>query len=106
MRESLPEHLVNDKKAEGEEGKSNNKKVLGSRPPSCVNRCMNCRPCKATLVIPPHHQQSINEIKGSYGNDNNREYYYSSPHNNRPREDDTYYLLSWKCTCGDQLFQP
>lgn len=103
-------HAVHDKNAEREEEKSN-KKVLGSRPPSCVNRCMNCRPCKATLVIPPHHHQqsisTINNNKGSNGNDNNREYSSSSsPHNNRPREDDTYYLLSWKCTCGDQLFQP
>ncbi|KAK9078260.1 hypothetical protein SSX86_002317 [Deinandra increscens subsp. villosa] len=64
------------------------KKILGSRPPGCVNRCMNCSPCRATLVIPPHHKMT--------------EYRDQSSH----REDDFYYLLSWKCKCGDKLFQP
>ncbi|CAK9164870.1 unnamed protein product [Ilex paraguariensis] len=63
------------------------KMLLGSRPPGCVDKCMNCRPCKATLVIPSHDQR-----KG----------YRESSH----REDDSYYLLSWKCICGDKLFHP
>ncbi|EXB67299.1 hypothetical protein L484_025781 [Morus notabilis] len=62
------------------------KMVLGSRPPGCVNKCMNCRPCRATLVIPSHQKRSF-EIS-SHG------------------EDDSYYLLSWKCRCGNKLFQP
>ena len=62
---------------------------LGSRPPGCVNKCMNCRPCMATLVIPPHDHRN----KGL------RE---SSSH----QEDDTYYLLYWKCRCGNKLYQP
>ncbi|CAL5361505.1 unnamed protein product [Camellia sinensis] len=57
--------------------------VLGSRPPGCVNKCMSCRPCMATLVIPPHHVRD-----SSHG------------------QDDSYYLLSWKCRCGDKLYQP
>ncbi|GFQ04599.1 epidermal patterning factor-like protein 8 [Phtheirospermum japonicum] len=57
--------------------------ILGSRPPGCVNKCLNCRPCKATLVIPPHK---------------------SSSHDRE--DDDTYYLLSWKCRCGNKLYQP
>ncbi|GFP88971.1 polygalacturonase [Phtheirospermum japonicum] len=57
--------------------------VLGSRPPGCVNKCMSCRPCEATLVIPPRKNES-------------------SWH----REDDSYYLLSWKCRCGNKLYQP
>ncbi|KVH93034.1 hypothetical protein Ccrd_004922 [Cynara cardunculus var. scolymus] len=64
------------------------KKTLGSRPPGCVNKCMNCTPCRATLVIPPHHRMT--------------DYRDQSSH----REDDCYYLLSWKCKCGDKLFQP
>ncbi|CAA2944803.1 Hypothetical predicted protein [Olea europaea subsp. europaea] len=62
------------------------KMVLGSRPPGCVNKCMNCRPCEATLVIPPHR-------KGVFGKLSHR-------------EDDTYYLLSWKCRCGNKLYHP
>ncbi|KAI3463407.1 hypothetical protein Pfo_020070 [Paulownia fortunei] len=66
------------------------KMVLGSRPPACVNKCMSCRPCEATLVIPSHK----NRIK--------RGNYVKSSH----KEDDTYYLLSWKCRCGNKLYQP
>lgn len=62
-----------------------NKKILGSRPPGCVNKCWNCRPCEATLVIPPHPKMD----------------YRSQSH-----WEDNYYLLSWKCKCGDKLFQP
>ncbi|KAD6794548.1 hypothetical protein E3N88_05444 [Mikania micrantha] len=64
------------------------KKILGSRPPGCVNKCMNCSPCRATLVIPPHHKMIGYRDQSSHG------------------EDDCYYLLSWKCKCGDKLFQP
>ncbi|KAF5776959.1 putative EPIDERMAL PATTERNING FACTOR-like protein [Helianthus annuus] len=63
-------------------------KPLGSRPPGCLNKCMKCSPCEATLVIPPHHKMV--------------DYIDQSSHD----EDDCYYLLSWKCKCGDKLFQP
>ncbi|KAK9715206.1 hypothetical protein RND81_06G149700 [Saponaria officinalis] len=56
------------------------KMVIGSRPPRCTNKCMNCKPCTAVLVIPPHPLT--------------------------PLEDETYYLLSWKCRCHNKLFQP
>ncbi|XP_058113337.1 EPIDERMAL PATTERNING FACTOR-like protein 8 [Magnolia sinica] len=61
------------------------KHVLGSRPPLCVNKCWSCRPCMATLVIPPHMKstKAISE-----------------------QEDESYYLLSWKCRCGNKFFQP
>ncbi|KVI06032.1 hypothetical protein Ccrd_015629 [Cynara cardunculus var. scolymus] len=64
-----------------------NKKILGSRPPGCVNKCVNCRPCQATLVIPPHPKMIDYRHQSSNWEDN-------------------YYLLSWKCKCGDKLFQP
>ncbi|CAH1425632.1 unnamed protein product [Lactuca virosa] len=72
------------------EGVQERTRTLGSRPPGCVNRCMNCQPCRATLVIPPHHKNKIIDYRSQ------------SSH----REDDCYYLLSWKCKCGDKLFQP
>ncbi|XXG47898.1 hypothetical protein AAC387_Pa02g2465 [Persea americana] len=62
------------------------KPVLGSRPPQCINKCLSCSPCKATLVIPPHRSKSTVQAK--------------------EEKDEGYYLLSWKCRCGDQLFQP
>ncbi|KAL8242655.1 hypothetical protein R6Q59_012957 [Mikania micrantha] len=63
-------------------------KILGSRPPGCVNKCMKCSPCRATLVIPPHHKMVDCRDQSFHG------------------EDGCYYLLSWKCKCGDKLFQP
>ncbi|OIW15824.1 hypothetical protein TanjilG_04359 [Lupinus angustifolius] len=63
------------------------KMVIGSKPPACVNKCMNCRPCMATVVVHNHHQKKGFKVL-SHG------------------EDDRYYLLSWKCRCGNKLFQP
>ncbi|XWS16448.1 hypothetical protein CRYUN_Cryun34aG0088400 [Craigia yunnanensis] len=63
------------------------KMVLGSKPPGCVNKCLSCRPCMATLVIPSHQWKNF---RATYHGD----------------EDDRYYLLSWKCKCGDKLFHP
>ncbi|TMW90094.1 hypothetical protein EJD97_016196 [Solanum chilense] len=54
--------------------------AIGSRPPVCVNKCMNCEPCKATLV--------------------------NSDASKTQADDNYYYLLSWKCICRDHLFQP
>ncbi|KAF8400636.1 hypothetical protein HHK36_013935 [Tetracentron sinense] len=68
------------------EGLKQRKLVLGSRPPRCINKCLSCSPCMATLVIPPHQSRGFKV----------------SSH----EEDDSYYLLSWKCRCGDKLFQP
>ncbi|KNA11832.1 hypothetical protein SOVF_131460 [Spinacia oleracea] len=53
--------------------------VLGSRPPKCTNKCMNCRPCMAVLVIPPRRVSS---------------------------QEENYYLVSWKCRCKNKVFQP
>lgn len=61
--------------------------VLGSKPPGCVNKCLNCRPCIATLVIPSHQK------KGTF---------VAWSRN----EDDSYYLLTWRCRCGNKFYQP
>nr|GMD83995.1 EPIDERMAL PATTERNING FACTOR-like protein 8 [Ipomoea batatas] len=56
---------------------------VGSRPPRCsVDKCLNCRPCMATLVAPSHQ----------------RKYPLATYEN--------YYLLAWKCKCGDKIFPP
>ncbi|KAI8020349.1 EPIDERMAL PATTERNING FACTOR-like protein 8 [Camellia lanceoleosa] len=66
------------------------KMMLGSRPPVCENKCMSCRPCMATLVIP-------------LPQDNKKSFKESSSSSHR---EDDYYYLSWKCKCGDKLYQP
>ncbi|KAJ0007364.1 hypothetical protein Pint_30115 [Pistacia integerrima] len=67
------------------------KKRLGSRPPTCVHKCSNCRPCSATLVV------SHDDKKG-------RQRSAKSDHD--LEDDESYYLQTWKCKCGNKLFEP
>ncbi|XP_052176878.1 EPIDERMAL PATTERNING FACTOR-like protein 8 [Diospyros lotus] len=72
-------------------GKQTMKMVVGSKPPECVDKCMSCRPCMAALVpIPPSPYTEGIKDPSSHGEE----------------EEDRYYLLSWKCRCGDKLYQP
>ncbi|XP_058010288.1 EPIDERMAL PATTERNING FACTOR-like protein 8 [Hevea brasiliensis] len=64
--------------------------VLGSKPPGCVNKCFSCKPCMATLVVPSHQKDPTFKAL-SHGDDD---------------DSGRYYLLSWKCRCGNKLFQP
>ncbi|KAL2338384.1 hypothetical protein Fmac_012830 [Flemingia macrophylla] len=72
----------------GLKGVKHKKLVLGSRPPKCVNKCLSCRPCMAALVISPHHR--VGHIHKA----------------TTAQRDEGYYLLSWKCKCGNKFFQP
>jgi len=76
-----------------ESGLGERKVAIGSKPPICVNKCMKCRPCMATVVVNDHDHQRKRKMKG---------FKLESSH----EEDDSYYLLSWKCRCGNKLFQP
>ncbi|XP_056174733.1 EPIDERMAL PATTERNING FACTOR-like protein 8, partial [Syzygium oleosum] len=67
------------------------REMVGSRPPICVNRCLSCRPCMATLVIHPP------AVGGGGAEDVGASSHEGS---------DSYYLLTWKCKCGNKLFQP
>ncbi|GMP34775.1 hypothetical protein CsSME_00007506 [Camellia sinensis var. sinensis] len=87
----LPSKSVGTQLSSDSKNQRQRKMVLGSRPPVCENKCMSCRPCMATLVIPPPQ-------------DNKKSFKESSSSSHR--EDDYYYLLSWKCKCGDTLYQP
>ena len=78
-------------KAENDEMKNlEEKMVIGSRPPGCQNKCMNCRPCMAAAVVPVHRMKG----KAFQSFSSSRE------------EEDSYYLLSWKCRCGNKIYQP
>ncbi|KAI4381967.1 hypothetical protein MLD38_007982 [Melastoma candidum] len=63
--------------------------VLGSRPPRCINKCNACKPCFPSLVA----QGGRRDKKGMLLSRGDGEYY-------------GYYLLAWKCRCGDKIFQP
>ena len=71
----------------GESEEQQREMAVGSRPPECVNKCFSCRPCMATLVIPTHQMKRLQA-------------------KSRGEDSDSYYLLSWKCRCGNKLFQP
>ncbi|CAN6564142.1 hypothetical protein ACFX2I_026081 [Malus domestica] len=75
------------KRAGDQRLKNQMKMVLGSSPPRCVNKCMSCRPCTATLVASSHHKSSKLKAATYQG-------------------DESYYLLSWKCRCRNKLYQP
>ncbi|XP_050234983.1 EPIDERMAL PATTERNING FACTOR-like protein 2 [Mercurialis annua] len=79
------------------EGLQQKKMVLGSRPPGCVHKCLSCRPCMATLVVPSHQKKlkALSHHGGGGGGGGGED-----------DDGDGYYLLSWKCRCGDKLFQP
>ncbi|KAF1870023.1 hypothetical protein Lal_00017603 [Lupinus albus] len=66
--------------------------MIGSKPPDCINKCMNCSPCMATLVIPNYPKW-----KG---------FKALTPEEEEEEENEIYYHLSWKCKCGDKLFPP
>ncbi|KAK4717964.1 hypothetical protein R3W88_016302 [Solanum pinnatisectum] len=71
-----------------EKGTSTGVKV-GSRPPRCsVDKCFNCSPCMATLIAPIH------QGKHKAGSASSSE------------RDTNYYLLAWKCKCGNKIYHP
>ncbi|EOA33973.1 hypothetical protein CARUB_v10021468mg [Capsella rubella] len=55
--------------------------VLGSEPPVCASKCLNCNPCLPYLF----------DIYGSRDDD------YSEP---------PYYPVRWVCRCSDGVFEP
>ncbi|CAM8931776.1 unnamed protein product [Rhodiola kirilowii] len=74
---------ISDAKSDVSRVSSDGKKMkLGSRPPRCADRCLNCRPCTAALVVSPNTDEAIIQ------------------------RDESYHLLSWKCRCGSKFYQP
>lgn len=71
----------------GEDMMKEKKVVLGSRPPGCMNKCHGCNPCRAALVISSHHGSDMEPSLCQ-------------------RDREGYYLMSWKCKCGNKLFEP
>ncbi|KAJ0963328.1 hypothetical protein J5N97_028450 [Dioscorea zingiberensis] len=56
--------------------------LIGSRPPRCESRCINCGHCEAIQV--PSVAQAIKSW----------------------RDDSNYKPLSWKCKCGNMIINP
>ncbi|KAF7129532.1 hypothetical protein RHSIM_Rhsim10G0087500 [Rhododendron simsii] len=71
---------------------------IGSRPPKCERRCSSCGPCEA-IQVPTNPQTkfggknsslSIPTIEYASGGDDSSNY--------KP--------MSWKCKCGNSIFNP
>ncbi|ESQ27042.1 hypothetical protein EUTSA_v10019808mg [Eutrema salsugineum] len=57
--------------------------VLGSEPPVCAKKCLNCKPCLPYLF----------DI-------------HDGAHNDDDDDSEPYYPVRWMCRCRDQLFEP
>ncbi|KAF8026733.1 hypothetical protein BT93_F3263 [Corymbia citriodora subsp. variegata] len=78
--------------------------VLGSRPPDCVDRCLGCAPCVPTLVIPGYQKKHFGT---SSREDHIHNFQTEGFRTSSSGEDGNgYYLLSWRCRCGDKIFHP
>ncbi|OIV92828.1 hypothetical protein TanjilG_00962 [Lupinus angustifolius] len=71
---------------------------IGSRPPKCEKRCRSCGPCEAIQVPtnPQAHKEKIN-INPSTVSTNAYE---------RGEGNVNYKPMSWKCKCGNHIFNP
>ncbi|KAE9596719.1 hypothetical protein Lal_00007713 [Lupinus albus] len=71
---------------------------IGSRPPKCERRCRSCGPCEAIQVPtnPQAHNVKIN-INPSI---------VSKTAYERGEGNVNYKPMSWKCKCGNHIFNP
>ncbi|GLT46852.1 hypothetical protein SLA2020_205820 [Shorea laevis] len=69
---------------------------IGSRPPRCERRCSSCDHCEAIQVPtnPQVHNENIN-----FSHFSNAAYERGEGYSN-------YKPLSWKCKCGNLIFNP
>ncbi|KAJ8567386.1 hypothetical protein K7X08_019594 [Anisodus acutangulus] len=74
---------------------------IGSRPPRCDKRCGSCGHCEAIQV--PTNPQITNGNKNHTINENKAS---SSIAYARDSDNSNYKPMSWKCKCGDLIFNP
>ncbi|XP_024520145.1 EPIDERMAL PATTERNING FACTOR-like protein 1 [Selaginella moellendorffii] len=79
---------------------------IGSRPPSCSNKCNSCLPCQAVQVPAPlsHHSPSSSSTPSSSSSSPQGE--SSSPPSQVCSEYSNYKPEGWKCKCGNKLYNP
>ncbi|KAJ4962681.1 hypothetical protein NE237_022620 [Protea cynaroides] len=81
----------------GREEKAVVRSHIGSRPPTCEKKCSSCGHCVAIQVPADpqkrsgdsRHSSKVSTIAYSRGEDNSN-----------------YKPMSWKCKCGDRIFNP
>lgn len=70
---------------------------IGSRPPKCDTKCTSCGHCEPIQVpTTPQHKGRIKNFPALfYANRGGDDNYYSN-----------YKPMSWKCKCGNLIFNP
>ena len=71
---------------------------IGSRPPKCDRRCRSCGHCEAIQVPtnPQVQNVKINSLSSKF----------SSIAYSRGNYNSNYKPMSWKCKCGNLVFNP
>ncbi|XP_050206830.1 EPIDERMAL PATTERNING FACTOR-like protein 2 [Mercurialis annua] len=72
---------------------------IGSRPPRCDRRCSTCEHCEA-IQVPTNPQ--INHGTKNYSATNS----FSNIAYSRGDYSSNYKPMSWKCKCGNLIFNP
>ncbi|KAL9250084.1 EPIDERMAL PATTERNING FACTOR-like protein [Drosera capensis] len=103
-RQIMTNWIQNVKESEKQIGDKNvaERSLIGSRPPRCESRCRNCRHCEA-IQVPVTPQQRFKPAEGGTHSLQN-----STPTTQYTRGDDmtNYIPMSWRCKCGDFIFNP
>ncbi|XP_031494927.2 EPIDERMAL PATTERNING FACTOR-like protein 2 isoform X2 [Nymphaea colorata] len=90
--------LLDESKVQAAEGESKvvygGGMVIGSRPPRCQRRCASCGHCRAIQV--PAVPQFKNGGRGTV----------VSSTNAIGADTSNYKPMSWKCKCGDVIYNP
>ncbi|CAH9110760.1 unnamed protein product [Cuscuta epithymum] len=84
--------------------------LMGSRPPRCQRRCVSCQECEA-IQVPTNPQNSKHGIKTLISSSSSRAGAARAARTTSSRGDDDSYSsnykpMSWKCKCGNVIFNP
>ncbi|XP_043711432.1 EPIDERMAL PATTERNING FACTOR-like protein 2 [Telopea speciosissima] len=71
--------------------------LIGSRPPTCEGKCSSCGHCEAIQVPAIPKQRNGNSTHSSK---------VSTIAYSRSEDNSNYKPMSWKCKCGDMIFNP
>ncbi|WOK99581.1 hypothetical protein Cni_G08293 [Canna indica] len=96
--EGRPLFRLLEEVASGIRGEKKVRALIGSRPPICERRCIACGHCEAVQVpVIPQEKKKKTSIKTRQ---------FMGVASSRGDYSSNYKPLSWKCKCGDIIFNP
>ncbi|XP_015065501.1 EPIDERMAL PATTERNING FACTOR-like protein 2 [Solanum pennellii] len=78
---------------------------IGSRPPRCEKRCGTCGHCEA-IQVPTNPQITNGNKNHTINNNNNNKKASNNIAYARDNDNSNYKPMSWKCKCGNLIFNP